>query len=213
MPTRTPRPGPKPPSPPQGTPPPMRIGTGVEQAETLGWRLKAGRMDFSQKHRGTLRRGASWHRWGQTPSGRAGSSQMPVARAIHAASSPRLLPLQRYEVTRRGRGKVPVTHRQIPAAREDTRPTARNVGGRERPALDRARQRGRCRPESFFLRALAASREPHFPLRVFQQKREAGLTPDLPVNATATAYWRVRKNPAAPLGLTVYGLVAPLTSV
>ena len=202
MPTRTPRPGPKPPSPPQGTPPPMRIGTGVEQAETLGWRLKAGRLDFSQKHRGTLRRGASWHRWGQTPSGRAGSSQMPVA-SFHPASSPRLLPLQRYEVTRRGRGKVPVTHRQIPAAREDTRPTARNVGGRERPALDRARQRGRCRPESFFLRALAPS----------HKKREARLSPDLPVIGTVTAYWRVRKNPAAPLGLTVYGLVAPLTSV
>ena len=45
------------------------------------------------------------------------------------------------------------------------------------------------------------------------EKREAGREPGLPVIGTATAYWRVRKNPAALAGFTVYGLVAPLTSV
>jgi hypothetical protein len=45
------------------------------------------------------------------------------------------------------------------------------------------------------------------------KEKEAGREPGLPVIGTATAYWRVRKNPAALAGFTVYGLVAPLTSV
>lgn len=148
-------------------------------------------------------------------------AELPVSRSQLPArfTRPRHLvycPSSCRNVRRRGLGNslLPFPRFQMEgASREDTRPTAWSGGGGERQALQRTRRRGRCHPQSFFLRALASSRERRISPRAFPQKREAGLSPGLPVNGTATAYWRVRKNPAAPLGLIVYGLVAPLTSV